>query len=192
MATPPALVPDWLQLVRPVSDPRLQPIVPSSRSSCWYVEVEFQRHRLPPGATKPPWGETYGKTQIVGDDGQWSVAEIELVRRFRAAGWSAGWIDTFGSAPSRWSSWLVDPGELPTLLRRSFNAITDDASVTGGGMPDVIGWRGDTLSDAVFVEYKGPSDRIRPGQDAWLEAALRKGMSPDQFLVAKWPKSRAR
>jgi hypothetical protein len=128
----------------------------------------------------------------MGDNGRWSVAEIELVRRFRAAKWSAGWIDTFGSAPSAWASWLVDPGELPAPLRRAFNAITEDASARGGGKPDVIAWRGDSLSDAVFIEYKGPSDRVRPGQDAWLESALGKGVLPDQFLVAKWPKSRAR
>ena len=39
---------------------------------------------------------------------------------------------------------------------------------------------------AFDVEYKGPSDRVRRGQDAWFRAALRAGMSRDQFAVAKW------
>jgi hypothetical protein len=184
--------PEWIQIVRPITIPVLQPIAAGSRCLCWYAELQFQKYAPPAGTPKQPWSETYGKTQVVGDDGRWSVAEIELVRRLRAGGWSAGWIDTFGSAPSAWAGWLVHPGELATPLRRSFNAITDDASVSGGGKPDVIAWRGDALSDAVFIEYKGPSDRVRPGQDAWLESALRKGVSPDQFLVAKWPKPRAR
>lgn len=184
--------PSWIQLLRPVTAPILQPVVPGSRASAWYVELAFRRFALPPSTAKAPWSVTYGKTQIIGDDGSWSVAEIELARRFRAGGWSAGWIDTFGSAPKVWASWLVHPGELATPLRRAFNAITEDAGFNGGGKPDVIAWRGDTLEDAVFVEYKGPSDRIRAGQDAWLEAALKKGMAQDQFLVAKWPKSRPR
>lgn len=58
----------------------------------------------------------------------------------------------------------------------------------GGGKPDIVAWRGESLADAVFLEYKGPNDRIRIGQDAWFRAALREGMSRDQFAVARWSK----
>lgn len=175
--------------MRPVLPAELRPIVPSSRAIAWYTEVEFSLWSRPDGVPKSPWSVTYGKTQIVGDDGECSVAEIELVRRMRDGGWTAGWVDTFGSAPAAWRKWIVDPGELPTALRRSYRAITNDTGTTGtGGQPDVIAWRGETLADAVLIEYKGPSDKIRSGQDAWLAAALRGGMSPDQFAVAKWVK----
>lgn len=181
--------PKWIGLIRPMTQPIFQPIVPGSRAIAWYSEVEFQLWPRPDGAPRPPWSVTYGKTQIVGEAGEWSVAEIELVRRMRAGGWSAGWVDTFGSAPEAWNSWIVDPGELPIALRRSYRAITNDTGTIGtGGQPDVVAWRGDTLADAVFVEYKGPSDKVRSGQDAWLAAALRAGMSPNHFTVAKWPK----
>jgi hypothetical protein len=192
MNSPEALPPDWVQLVRPVATPTLQPITPGSGAVAWYAEVQFSLWRAPVDAPKLPWAVTYGKTQIVGDDGEWSVAEIELVRRMRSGGWNAGWIDTFGSAPKAWSSWLLHPGELPTELRRAFNAITNDTGTTGkGGSPDVIAWRDGRLQDAVFIEYKGPSDKVRPGQDLWLRAALRSGLTPEQFLVAKWRKRKA-
>lgn len=190
MTTPAVPPPEWIQLLRPTTSPAMQPFVPGSPAIVWYVEVHFEPWAPPPGTERPPRSETYGKTLVVGETGAWSIAEIELVRRMRAGGWSVGWVDTFGSAPRAWTSWLVDPGELPTELRRSYQAITNGiGSSGGGGQPDVVAWRGDTLQDCVLIEYKGPSDRIRPGQDAWLQAALRAGLSPDQFVVARWPKA---
>ena len=190
MTSPESRPPEWIELIRPTTRPVKQPLVAGSSSIAWYVEIHFERWAPPTGTEPPSKSDTYRKTLVVGETGTWSVAEIELVRRMRAGGWSAGWVDTFGSAPRAWASWLVDPGELPTALRRSYNAITNDTGRTGGGgQPDVIAWRGDTLQDCALIEYKGPSDKVRPGQDAWLNAALRAGLSPDQFAVVKWRKS---
>jgi len=180
--------PLWLSALRPVGQCRLEPLMPGSAVLAWYATLEFTRSSPPLGASKLPWSITYGKTQIARDDGTWTVAEIELVRRLREAGWHAGWVDTFGSAPQAWTEWLVKPISLPLSLRASYEAITRAAGSTGGGTPDIIAWQGESLADAVFVEYKGPSDRVRPGQDAWFQGALRHGMSRDQFTVVKWPK----
>ncbi|HET7553194.1 MAG TPA: VRR-NUC domain-containing protein [Gemmatimonadaceae bacterium] len=191
MVSPESHPPEWTQLLRPTIRPIMQPIVIGSSAIAWYLELRFDRWTPPTGQLPPSSSETYRKTLVIGENGKWSVAEIELVKRMRAGGWSAGWVDTFGSAPRAWSGWIVDPGELPTALRRSYNAITNDTGRTGeGGQPDVIAWRGDTLRDCVLVEYKGPNDRVRPGQDDWLRAALRAGLSPNQFVVARWPKPR--
>jgi hypothetical protein len=65
--------------------------------------------------------------------------------------------------------------------------IADRLGTAKAGQPDLVAWRGNTLGEAVFVEYKGPSDRIRTGQDAWYRAALATGISRDQFAVARWP-----
>lgn len=191
MSAVPDSPPSWLDLLRPARTPILQPIVPGSKSAAWFVEVQFERYDSGDTA-KPSWNVTYGKTQIVGDDGAWSVAEIELVRRMRGGGWSCGWIDGFGSAPKAWAQWLVNPGELRTPLRRASNAITRETGLPRGGAPDVIAWRGDGLDSAVFIEYKGPNDRIRQGQDAWLTSALAAGLTANQFTVAKWPKAKKR
>jgi hypothetical protein len=185
--------PEWIQLIRPTTEPVIQPIIPGSNAAAWYAEVEFSLWPRRADEPKAPWSVTYGKTQIVGDNGEWSVAEIELVRRMRAGGWSAGWVDTFGSAPKAWAEWLVDIGELPPLMRRAYRSITNDTgSSARGGQPDVIAWRGNDLTSAVLIEYKGPSDKVRPGQDLWLASALRAGISVDQFVVAKWSKRKTR
>jgi len=155
----------------------------------WHAIVEFTRWIPSPGTPPVPWNVTYGKTQIAREDGTWTVAEIELVRRLRDAGWPAGWVDTFGSAPPVWTEWLVKPNSLPLPLRASYEAITRAAGSTGAGKPDIIAWQGESLADAVFVEYKGPSDRLRAGQDAWFRAALSNGVLRDQFAVVKWPKA---
>jgi hypothetical protein len=179
--------PLWLSILKPVGQCRLEPLMHGSDMLAWHATLAFRRWSLPPGASKLPWSVTYGKTQIARNDGTRTIAEIELVRRLREAGWCAGWVDTFGSAPHVWNEWLVKPNSLPLPLRASYEAITRAAGSTGG-KPDIVAWQGESLADAVFVEYKGPSDRVRPGQDIWFRAALRNGMSRDQFAVAKWPK----
>jgi VRR-NUC domain len=179
--------PLWLSILKPV-ECRLEPLMRGSDMLAWHATLAFTRWSLPQGASKLPWSVTYGKTQIARDDGTWTVAEIELVRRLRDAGWRAGWVDTFGSAPHLWTEWLVKPNSLPLPMRASYEAITRAAGSTGGGKPDIVAWQGESLADAVFVEYKGPNDKVLPGQDIWFRAALRNGMSRDQFAVAKWPK----
>jgi hypothetical protein len=178
----------WLSILEPVGQCRLEPLVSGGNVLAWHATLAFTRWSLPPGASKLSWSVTYGKTQIARDNGTWTVAEIELVRRFREAGWRAGWVDTFGRAPKAWTEWLVKPNSLPLPLRASYEAITRAAGGKGGGKSDIVAWQGESLADAVFVEYKGPSDKVLPGQDIWFRAALGNGISRDQFAVAKWPK----
>ncbi len=114
------------------------------------------------GGPTLPWSVTYGKPQIAREDGTWTVAEIELVRRLREAGWRAGWVDTFASAPKAWAQWLVRPSALPSALRASYEASTSAAARGRGGKPDIVAWRGETLAEATFVELntKGRATRF--------------------------------
>lgn len=180
--------PLWLADLRPVERPQLRPLATNPSVLAWHATVAFQRWMPAPGAPKSLWAETYGKTQIVSGDGARSVAEIELTCRLREAGWNAGWMDTFGSAPGAWAKWLVKPSALPALLRDTLERIGSDRKTGGYGQPDLVAWRGSSLGEAVFVEYKGPSDRIRPKQDSWYRAALAVGISREQFAVAHWPR----
>ena len=120
---------------------------------------------------------------ITREDGNWTVAEIELTRRLR----DAGWVDTFGSAPKEWAEWLVKPNSFPSALEHFVNEIKH-ATGRKGGKPDIVAWRGNSLAQAVFIEYKGPRDTIKQGQVEWLQAALRAGMSLEQYAIARWPK----
>lgn len=178
--------PGWLTDMRPVGECRLESLLPGSADLAWHVVLDFEPWRPPPGTPKLPWQVTYGKTLIVANDGQWTVAEIELVRRFRDAAWQAGWLDTFGSAPRGWKEWLRKRESLPSTLRDFLHTTSPDGKGRRG-RPDIIAWRDDSLAAAVFVEYKGPGDKVRPEQGAWFEAALKAGMKREQFAVARWP-----
>jgi hypothetical protein len=169
--------PSWLQALRPVADCRLEPIQPHSRVVVWHVPLEFSRWTPSHGEREPTPAERYRKTPIVGDDGQWTVAEIALVRRLRDAGWRARWFDNFERAPQDWNRWIVEP-ELPVSLRK--------IAKKKRGRPDVVAWRGDSLSDVVFVEYKGPRDKVHDHQKMWFRNALRAGLTRDQLAVASW------
>jgi len=147
------------------------------------VDLAFTRWKPPPGEPKLPWRVTYGKAPIIGADGGRGFAEIELVRRLRVASWRAWWVDSFGQAPPDMTEWLLDPRSFPPSLRHFDETL--GAEPKGAGRPDIFAWRGDSLADAVFVEYKGPGDTLGPGQGTWFRAALPAGMSRDQFAVAR-------
>jgi len=119
-------------------------------------------------------------------DGSWTVAEIELVRRFREAGWQAGWMNTFGRAPRNWDEWIVKPQSLPLPLRTTYVAITNSVDPKGAGRPDIIAWRDGTLAQAVFVESKGLKEKIRPKQVKWFREAHHAGVSLGQLAIARW------
>jgi hypothetical protein len=82
--------------------------------------------------------------------------------------------------------WTVKLESLPRNIRYVMERI--DRGVQKDGRPDIIAWRRDSFADAVFVEYKGPKDSIRPSQVKWFEQALLAGMSKDQFAVVTWPR----
>jgi hypothetical protein len=130
-------------------------VLPGSDILVWHAILKFVRWTPPLYSPKPPWSETYGKTLIARDDGSWTVAEIELVRRFRRAGWHAAWVDTRGKAPQKWAEWLVTPESPPLPLETLYRVVTNAVDPDGGGTPDIIAWRDGSSSSAVFVESKG-------------------------------------
>lgn len=184
--------PVWLSSVEPIDPAILLPVMPGSELLAWHATVRFKHWTPPPGVEMPSRAETYGKTLIVSSDGGWTVAEIELVRRLRSKSWQAGWVDSFGQAPKTMGEWILDPDSFPPQLREAYEAIILATGRKRGGSPDIIAWQGQSLSSAVFIEYKGPNDRVRPSQQAWVQSALNQGIVRDQFAVVRWPKSPVR
>jgi|ERR1700722_15927667 len=182
--------PRWLAVLRPVSDCHLEPVHPGSDVRAWHASLEFVPWIPPPSSAKLPWSETYGKTLLSRDDGSLTVGEIEIVRRFRDAGWQAGWVDTWGKAPQKWAEWIVTSKSLPRALRTLYRAITNAVNPCGSGSPDIIAWREGSLSSAVFVESK-LKDSIRPDQEKWFREAENAGVSQNQIAIARWRKSKA-
>src|SRR5690242_16830345 len=120
--------PSWIATLRPVGAPRLVPVSPDSDLLAWHAEIQFERWIPSQNADPLPRSATYGKTQVLGEGGIRSVAEIELVRRLRAAGWRAGWADTFGSAPETWAAWILTVDALPQPLREAYVRIKSAAA----------------------------------------------------------------
>jgi hypothetical protein len=183
--------PSWLAFLRPVSECRLEPVRPGSDILVWHANLEFVPWIPPLSSPKPLRSETYGKTLMALDDGSWTVAEIELVRRFRKAGWQAAWVDTFGNAPREWDKWLVTPNSLPLPLGSSYRVITNAVDPDGGGSPDIIAWRDGSLATAVFVESKRVKEKVLPNQEKWFSEARNAGVLQNQLAIARWSKSKA-
>jgi hypothetical protein len=182
--------PSWLAVLRPVSECHLEPVLHGSDVLVWHAILEFVPWIPPPSSQKLPWSETYGKTLMARDDGSLTVGEIEIVRRFRKAGWQAGWMDTWGKAPQKWSEWIVTPESLPLPLETMYRAVTNAADPDGGGHPDIIAWRDGSISNAVFVESK-VKDKVLPDQEQWFREAENAGVSQNQLAIARWSKSKA-
>jgi hypothetical protein len=177
---------EWTSAIRPSGELYLAPLSPGSELEAWHAPVEFQRWEQPAGAPKLTREETYGgKAQIIGSDGTRSVGEVELVQRLRMAGYRAFWIDAFGSAPENWRKYIATRDQLPLHVAELFVKVKGSSRGKQGGSPDVVAWDVRTLH-MYFVEYKGPKDKVRPGQDAWFRSALRNGVAPTAYVVAKW------
>jgi hypothetical protein len=131
---------------------------------------------------------------MVSADGSWTVAEIELVRRFREAQWQAFWVDTYGKAPREWAQWIIKPelrDSLPEPLGSKYRDITNAVNVRGKGRPDIIAWPRESVARVVLVESE-MRDRISYDQENWFRRALQAGFSRDQLAIAKWHESKLR
>jgi hypothetical protein len=177
----------WIALLSPLGVPELRPLVAGTDLQAWHVDVAFVPWQQAESATALTREETYGfKPQILGSDGSRVAAEIELALRLRSARMNAFWIDTFGSAPAPWARYIAKRDQLPAALAAFLTQIQAAAGKKLGGAPDVVAWRSGSEKDARWIEYKGPKDRIRPGQDAWLRAALAQGLPLESYVVARW------
>ena len=134
----------WVDALNPVREIYRAPLVPGSDVEVWHIPVILDDWVRPPGSPPLTWHETYGKTQITGDDGNRSVAEIEIARRLSARGYQAYLVDAFGANPvEAWKSLIIELHEMPSWLQELCRRIRRRMSITKGGetagMPDVAG-----------------------------------------------------
>ena len=177
--------PEWLSIICPLPSCQLEPLTPGSDQLAWHATLTFMKWSPIPNELPPNRTERYGKTLVTGGDGKRSVVEIELTRRLREAGWQAGWIDSFGQAPKVWAEWIIRPGSFPSALG-DFITEVDRLTSRKSGKPDIMAWQDDSIAKVVFIECKGPGDKIHQRQEQWLKAALCEGISFEQFAVARW------
>jgi hypothetical protein len=54
-----------------------------------------------------------------------------------------------------------------------------------GGMPDVVAWNpGLGLDSALFVECKGPKEKIKEGQEDWVAVVIEDGIPGSRFTAS--------
>ncbi len=144
--------------------------------------------------TGQPIKETFGGKALVDVGGKPMFAELAIMHLFINAGWQARWIETYATGdmePKFLSAWLDDKYKNQIQNPITDSAVTDSlkkiAALNGGsysGSWDVLGWGAGRMIFAESKRFK--KDRIRGTQVKWLDAALRAGFSPDNFLVVQW------
>jgi len=128
---------------------------------------------------------SYAKKPQVQLDGQSLFPELAILGLFRKEGWSGVWADA-----ARRKFFTIMPNTskgvtLDTWVSQALSRIARGGVQGLAGCWDLILWRRKTL---LFVETSGvPSgERLGKAHLAWLDAALRSGMGPGQFLVVEW------
>jgi hypothetical protein len=109
--------------------------------------------------------------------GATTCAEIIVARRLAAAGYRAGWLNTYGSrAPAHWRP-RFDPVDYQDA------AIPPGISLHTAGAPDVFGFHDDRLA---FIEVKRHPDRLSLEQARWFDNAIACGVPSSSLVVATW------
>ena len=147
--------------------------------ACCRVAFDFCSKPVPVGPD-PAWA---AKPQVL-LGGRALFPEIALLALFQKAGWKGAWIDPrrrryFDKMPNVSKGVGLDTRVASVLAKVNAAA----AAVRRASSWDLVLWDGRTV---LFVDVApGPA---RPGHAriAWLDAALRSGLSAGQFLVVEW------
>jgi hypothetical protein len=181
----------WVRAIRPMRAPYREPLSPNSTLVVWHVDVEFQEWTIPPELTarwrekEPNNNETWRKRPLViGTDSgcKYSCGEVELAARLRRAGFSAQWVSEWSVYPhvDCWRKYCVKRNEIeddaPELWAFDHNLRARSERKGGelgrsGGHPDIAAWK-TGKQDFVFMEYKGPDDKMKKKQEEWARALL--------------------
>ena len=109
-------------------------------------------------------------------------AELQVVQRLEAGGWTAAWVHRPGRFLRAWEP--RDDGPLPKTALALFERIQKRARSTAGAW-DILAWK---RGKPRFIELKRThsSDRLRSSQLAWYQAARKEGVPSSAFEVLQW------
>ena len=153
---------DWIVALHPVGAVKLR--VLADRVAVPVVPLSFTLWIGPPLGMEEDCNKRGGR--VVGDSGELSCAEVEIVKRLRNAGWGAAWVSQFRCGERRWGKYRSMAGELPKPVRDLERRI----GMGQPGRPDVVAWAGDRI---VYVESKSARDRVKPTADRLVSWRLR-------------------
>lgn len=153
-----------------------------------HVEISYRQWDGPIGQ----WAEHFGKGRqqvypLVGTDPIRSCNEVEIAKLLRAAGRSAYWVSCYNPSkvPDIWRPYTLAPEAMPDWLQQIDGKIRARTGHPKGGIPDVVSWDvSDPRGTVVFVECKGPKEKIKAKQEDWVCAAVEQGLEVERFAVA--------
>ncbi len=122
-------------------------------------------------------------------DGQAMFPEIAVLSLFQKQGWDGVWADVprrryFNRMPS-----LSKGATLDAHVAQQLSRISAAGEGTGAACWELIIWHGHSLffaavRDAPALAAGGAP--LRKAEMAWLEAGLRAGLVPQQFVLVEW------
>ncbi len=138
--------------------------------------------------------ETFGNKPVIDMDGNPMFAELAIMNRFIQSGWNAIWVEVYAKArnPIYLSTWDFEKrykDQAPSafqekILLEMLSEIAKLNNNSYGGCWDVLGWIGNQV---LIVESKRlKKDRVQKTQNRWLEAGLKYGLKPENFMVVHW------
>jgi hypothetical protein len=146
------------------------------------VEVPKATPKFPAWKGPPP-GDTFGGKAVLDFNGRPAFAELLILWSFLEFGWDGVWADSFRSRYLRgfWPAPVL--AELPADQKALLERIVDHTPRKAKPW-DVFCWSPDGV---LFAEAKRHGkDSIRPGQTAFLGAALAAGLPISSFLLVEW------
>ena len=179
----------WVQALEPAGDPFVAPLIPGMPLEVWHVPVAFVPWTAP-ATLSEAWrsnkkqfvAETWQKAPLVQglhSGCAYSCGEVELAARLRSKEFDAVWISEWSGFPhvDCWREFCIKRSEFQArspILWKEDQALRSEASKSGinlgarGGHPDVGAAR--PGERPVYIEYKGPGDKIKPKQYDWALA----------------------
>lgn len=141
-----------------------------------------------------PVKESFGGKPIIDLNNKPMFAEVAILNLFLQSGWEVRWISTYGSSnkgPKLLAGWADDKYKNQTSeeitdvkVKELLIGIANENNDSYFGCWDVLAWKDEKI---IFAESKRKQkDNIRQTQINWLEAGLKFGLKPENFLVVQW------
>lgn len=146
------------------------------------------------GAALPSSSPSWRVKPLTEVAGRPYFAELAVRDCLAAAGWEARWVETYGTGaePLFLEKWIDGPlSTQQSVPITSFSVRVRLAAIAAAngrhryaGCWDVVAWQS---AEPLFLEVKrADRDRLQPTQGSWLDAALRCGLTAQNFLLVEW------
>ncbi len=156
-------------------------------------EVPVARFAVRFNASPKPVGtgfqQAWAAKPQVSCDGQAMFPEIAVLTLFQKEGWDGAWADVarrryFNRMPTLSKGVTLDAYVAQLLAR-----VASAGEGTGAACWELILWHGRSLffaavRDSATLAQGGPL--LRKAETAWMEAGLRSGLAPQQFVLVEW------